>query len=166
MKMPLWTRSSDCFVEFRSGCGGGFVPQSLIDSSEVADSMMVGNAEKGQNGKFFIQFSFSSPRCNSSAGHWPVRGFWRCGTRCFLGSVFVGTAAGRVVGGVVAGHFEPHVFLFGVFVFLLGLLCAVIDSDRITPCGSPTGQMAPFSIALSTARVRSRTPSFDRMFET
>ena len=38
--------------------GGGFVPQSLIDSSEVADSMMVVNAEKGQNGKFVIQFSF------------------------------------------------------------------------------------------------------------
>ena len=38
--------------------GGGFVPQPLIDSSEVADSMMVVNAEKGQHGKFVIQFSF------------------------------------------------------------------------------------------------------------
>lgn len=27
--------------------GGGFVPQSLIDSSEVTDPMMVVNAEKG-----------------------------------------------------------------------------------------------------------------------
>jgi Flavin containing amine oxidoreductase len=39
--------------------GGGFVPQSLIETSEHADSMMVGNAEKDQNGKFFIQLSFS-----------------------------------------------------------------------------------------------------------
>jgi hypothetical protein len=41
--------------------GGGFVPQSPIEFSEVIDSMMVGNAEKGQNGKFFIQFSFIFP---------------------------------------------------------------------------------------------------------
>jgi hypothetical protein len=41
--------------------GGGFAPQSPIEFSEVIDSMMVGNAEKGQNGKFFIQFSFTFP---------------------------------------------------------------------------------------------------------
>jgi hypothetical protein len=40
--------------------GGGFVPQSLIDSSELIDSTMVRNAEKGHKGNFFIQFSFSS----------------------------------------------------------------------------------------------------------
>jgi len=42
--------------------GGGFVPQSLTDSSELVDSTMVRNAEKGHKGKFFIQFSFSFPR--------------------------------------------------------------------------------------------------------
>jgi hypothetical protein len=41
------------------GCGGGFVPQSLIDSSELIDSTMVRSAKKGYKGKFFIQFSFS-----------------------------------------------------------------------------------------------------------
>ena len=41
--------------------GGGFPPQSPIEFSEGIDSMMVGNAEKGQNGKFFIQFSFTFP---------------------------------------------------------------------------------------------------------
>jgi hypothetical protein len=42
-----------------SVAGGGFVPQSLIDSSELADSTMVWNVKKGQKGDFFIQFSFS-----------------------------------------------------------------------------------------------------------
>jgi hypothetical protein len=42
--------------------GGGFVPQSLTDSSELADSTMVRNAEKGYKGMSFIQFSFSSAR--------------------------------------------------------------------------------------------------------
>ncbi len=41
------------------GCGGGFVPQSLIDSVQLADSTMVRNAKKGDKGEFFIQFSFS-----------------------------------------------------------------------------------------------------------
>jgi hypothetical protein len=39
--------------------GGGFAPQPAIDSSELTDSTMVRNAEKGHNGNFFIQFSFS-----------------------------------------------------------------------------------------------------------
>jgi len=38
--------------------GGGFVPQSLIDSSELSDSTIVRNAKNGHKGKFFIQFSF------------------------------------------------------------------------------------------------------------
>ncbi len=42
--------------------GGGFVPQSLIDSSELIDSTIVRNAKKGQKGNFFIQFSFSFSR--------------------------------------------------------------------------------------------------------
>jgi hypothetical protein len=39
--------------------GGGFVPQSLIDSVQLTDSTMVRNAKKGYKGKFVIQFSFS-----------------------------------------------------------------------------------------------------------
>jgi hypothetical protein len=39
--------------------GGGFVPQSLIDSVQLTDSTMVRNAKKGHKGKFIIQFSFS-----------------------------------------------------------------------------------------------------------
>lgn len=40
--------------------GGGFVPQALIDSVQLADSTMDRNAKKGRIGKLFIQFSFSS----------------------------------------------------------------------------------------------------------
>jgi uncharacterized membrane protein YgaE (UPF0421/DUF939 family) len=43
---------------------------------------------------------------------------------------FVGTALGTVVGAIVAGHFGPHVLVFGTSVFILGLLCAVAHSDR------------------------------------
>ncbi len=42
--------------------GAGFVPQSLIDSSELTDSTIVRNAKNGDKGKFFIQFSFSFRR--------------------------------------------------------------------------------------------------------
>ena len=42
--------------------GGGFVPQSLIDSVQLTDSTMVRNAKKGHKGNFFIQFSFSFHR--------------------------------------------------------------------------------------------------------
>ena len=38
---------------------GGFVPQSPIDSVQLADSTMVRNAKKGHKGNFFIHFSFS-----------------------------------------------------------------------------------------------------------
>lgn len=43
---------------------------------------------------------------------------------------FVGTLLGAVVGGIVASYFGPHVLVFGVCVFLLGLLCAVTHTDR------------------------------------
>lgn len=43
---------------------------------------------------------------------------------------FVGTALGAVVGATVASHFGPHVLVFGGCVFLLGLLCAAVRSDR------------------------------------
>jgi hypothetical protein len=39
--------------------GGGFVPQSYIDSVQLADFTIVPNAKKGYKGKSFIQFSFS-----------------------------------------------------------------------------------------------------------
>jgi uncharacterized membrane protein YgaE (UPF0421/DUF939 family) len=42
----------------------------------------------------------------------------------------VGTALGAVVGAIVASHFGPHVIVFGSGVFILGLLCAVVRSDR------------------------------------
>ncbi len=43
---------------------------------------------------------------------------------------FVGTALGAVVGAIVASHFGPDVLVFGICVFILGLLCAVAQSDR------------------------------------
>lgn len=43
---------------------------------------------------------------------------------------FVGTALGVVVGAIVASRFGPHVLVFGTSVFILGLLCAVVHSDR------------------------------------
>jgi uncharacterized membrane protein YgaE (UPF0421/DUF939 family) len=47
------------------------------------------------------------------------------------GQRFVGTALGAVVGAIVASYFGPHVLVFGVCVFMLGLLCAMVRSDRI-----------------------------------
>jgi uncharacterized membrane protein YccC len=43
---------------------------------------------------------------------------------------FLGTVLGAIVGGVVATHFTPRVSVFGLGVFILGLLCALISSDR------------------------------------
>src|SRR6266581_5909649 len=40
--------------------GGGFVPQSHIDSVQLTDSAIVRKAKKRYKGKSFIQFSFSS----------------------------------------------------------------------------------------------------------
>jgi uncharacterized membrane protein YccC len=41
---------------------------------------------------------------------------------------FVGTVLGALLGGIVASYFPPHVLVFGVCVFLLGLICAVTHS--------------------------------------
>jgi uncharacterized membrane protein YgaE (UPF0421/DUF939 family) len=38
---------------------------------------------------------------------------------------FIGTALGALVGGVAAAYFGSHVLVFGICVFLLGLLCAL-----------------------------------------
>ena len=43
---------------------------------------------------------------------------------------FVGTALGAVAGAIVASYFGPHVLVFGIGVFILGLLIAVVRSDR------------------------------------
>lgn len=46
------------------------------------------------------------------------------------GQRLVGTVLGAVVGAIVASNFGPHVLIFGISVFILGLLCAVVHSDR------------------------------------
>ena len=42
----------------------------------------------------------------------------------------VGTALGTTVGAIVASYFGPNALVFGAAVFLLGLLSAVVRSDR------------------------------------
>ncbi len=46
------------------------------------------------------------------------------------GQRFVGTLLGAVVGAIVASYFGPHVLVFGICVFLLGLVCAGLHVDR------------------------------------
>ena len=69
---------------------------------------------------------------------------------------FVGTAIGAVVGAIVASLLGSHVLVFGVGLFILGLLCAVTHLDRsayrfggitlaivlLVPRGSPAWQIA------------------------
>jgi uncharacterized membrane protein YgaE (UPF0421/DUF939 family) len=43
---------------------------------------------------------------------------------------FAGTALGAAISAVVATYFSPRMFVFGVSVFLLGLLCALAHLDR------------------------------------
>ena len=43
---------------------------------------------------------------------------------------FVGTALGAVVGAIAAGYIGRSVLIFGATVFLLGLLCALLRSER------------------------------------
>ncbi len=43
---------------------------------------------------------------------------------------FVGTALGAAVGAIAASRFRSDLLVFGICVFLLGLLCAVARSDR------------------------------------
>jgi uncharacterized membrane protein YgaE (UPF0421/DUF939 family) len=46
------------------------------------------------------------------------------------GQRFVGTALGAIVGAIVAILFGPNMLVFGISVFLLGLVCAVLHVDR------------------------------------
>ena len=43
---------------------------------------------------------------------------------------FIGTVLGAIVGAIVASYFGPSMLVFGAGVFLLGLVCAVVRSDR------------------------------------
>jgi uncharacterized membrane protein YgaE (UPF0421/DUF939 family) len=68
----------------------------------------------------------------------------------------VGTAMGAVVGAIAASYFGGHVLVFGAGVFVLGLLSAVVRSDRsayrfagvalaivvLVPRTAPPGQIA------------------------
>ena len=43
---------------------------------------------------------------------------------------FFGTALGAAVGAIAASYFRPSVLVFGICVFVLGLLCAMARADR------------------------------------
>lgn len=43
---------------------------------------------------------------------------------------FVGTAVGAVLGAVAATYFQRNVIVYGVLVFLIGLLCAALHIER------------------------------------
>jgi uncharacterized membrane protein YgaE (UPF0421/DUF939 family) len=43
---------------------------------------------------------------------------------------FVGTLIGASLGAIVASYFVPNALIFGVCVFVLGLLCAAVRTDR------------------------------------
>jgi uncharacterized membrane protein YgaE (UPF0421/DUF939 family) len=43
---------------------------------------------------------------------------------------FIGTVLGAIVGVIVASYLGPNALVFGVSVFLLGLLCAMLKTDR------------------------------------
>ena len=45
---------------------------------------------------------------------------------------FVGTVLGAVVGAIVATYFGPQALVFGAGAFVLGLICALARSDRIS----------------------------------
>ena len=43
---------------------------------------------------------------------------------------FAGTLVGALLGATVTSYFEPRALVFGVCVFVLGLLCAAVHTDR------------------------------------
>jgi uncharacterized membrane protein YccC len=43
---------------------------------------------------------------------------------------FVGTLVGAALGAIVASYFGPRALVFGVCVFVMGLLCAAVRADR------------------------------------
>ena len=46
------------------------------------------------------------------------------------GQRFVGTMLGAAVGAIVASYFGPRVLVFGISVFILGMICAAAHVDR------------------------------------
>jgi uncharacterized membrane protein YccC len=42
----------------------------------------------------------------------------------------IGTVLGTAVGAIVASYFAPNMLVFGITVFILGLLCAAVHSHR------------------------------------
>lgn len=46
------------------------------------------------------------------------------------GERFIGTVLGATVGAIVASQFGPGMFVFGISVFILGILSAAVHSDR------------------------------------
>lgn len=42
---------------------------------------------------------------------------------------FVGTILGAALGGLVASHFGPHLLVYAVCIFLLGIVCALVRSE-------------------------------------
>jgi uncharacterized membrane protein YccC len=43
---------------------------------------------------------------------------------------FVGTALGALVAALVAGYFAPNLLVYGISIFALGTLCALVRSNR------------------------------------
>jgi len=46
------------------------------------------------------------------------------------GERFMGTVLGATVGAIVASRFGPSLLVFGISIFVLGLLSAIVHSDR------------------------------------
>jgi uncharacterized membrane protein YccC len=49
---------------------------------------------------------------------------------CISGERFMGTSLGAAVGVIVASYFGPRMLVFGISVFMLGILSAALRSDR------------------------------------
>lgn len=43
---------------------------------------------------------------------------------------FVGTAIGAVAGGLIATYFGSNIAMFGIGIFILGIICALLKLDR------------------------------------
>jgi uncharacterized membrane protein YgaE (UPF0421/DUF939 family) len=46
------------------------------------------------------------------------------------GERFMGTALGAAAGAIVASHFGPRMLVFGISIFILGIISAAVCSDR------------------------------------
>jgi uncharacterized membrane protein YccC len=48
----------------------------------------------------------------------------------FSAQHFIGTAAGAILGGLIATYFHANVAAFGIAVFSVGLICAALKAER------------------------------------